>query len=197
MTQARSSNEHSERPSQSGGHPVYDFISQRHDKELSALSLADNPLPTYSDKLDNYMSVLNGAGSIALGRGEELSSVRLSKSVERLFSTAEPSIIEGLPLSWTTIILFAGPRFEGSTKFSVQGSKVELSVHDLELLRSGRPWRFLSPWPDRNDCEKERQSCEVTLQELHGTRQEITRGNVVLESCRIVPQKTDMRAFSP
>lgn len=154
MSKSRSSNGHSENPSHTDGHPVYNFISQRHDKKLSDLSLADTPLSAFSVKLDDYLSVLDGAGSIAFGRGEELTSFHLSKSVERLFSTTEPFIIEGMPLSWAAIILFAGPRFEGSTKFSVGRSKVELSVEDLELLRSGRPWRFLSPWPDWNDCKK-------------------------------------------
>ncbi|KAJ6000935.1 hypothetical protein N7481_001344 [Penicillium waksmanii] len=182
---ACSSDENSENLSQSDRHQVHDFISRRKDKELSVLSLADTPLSAFSTKLDDYLSVLHGAGSIAFGRGEELTSVRLSKSVERLFSTAVPFIKEGTPLSWTAIILFAGPQFEGSSQFSVGGSKVELSVHDLELLRSGRPWRFLSPWPDRNDYKKELQSCEVTLHELDDTRREV---NEVLEKVSLVEQ---------
>jgi hypothetical protein len=180
---ACSSDENSEKLWQSDRHQVHDFISRRQDKELGALSLADTPLSAFSTKLDDYLSVLHGVGSIAFGRGEELTSVRLSKSVERLFSTAVPFVKEGTPLSWTAIILFAGPQFEGSSQFSVGGSKVELSVHDMELLRSGRPWRFLSPWPDRNDYKKELQSCDVTLHELHDTRREMNEGKLLRELC--------------
>lgn len=111
MTMACSSDEHSEELSQSDRYQVHDFISRRQDKKLSALRLADTPLHVFSTKLDDYLSVLHAAGSIALGCGKELTSVRLSKSVDRLFSTAEPFIREGTPLSWTAIILFAGPRF--------------------------------------------------------------------------------------
>jgi hypothetical protein len=37
---------------------------------------------------------------------------------------------------------------------------------DLELIRSGQPWQFLSPWPDRDDCEAELRLTEITLHEL-------------------------------
>jgi hypothetical protein len=66
------------------------FISQRHNKRLTPLRLTDIPISGFSTKLADYLSVLNGGGSIAFSRGEELASIRLSKSLEGLFTTATP-----------------------------------------------------------------------------------------------------------
>lgn len=153
-----------------------DFITQRHDKSLSPLQLAHISIPEFSTELTKYLSVLNGGGSIAFGRGEDLTSIRLSKSLESLFSTRTPCVREGPPLTWTTIILFVGPHFGGPSQLTVGESSVDLSEEDLKLLRSGRPWRFLSPWPDKDDCKKELQSSEMSLQELIDTRRTMDEG---------------------
>ncbi|KAJ5300092.1 hypothetical protein N7508_007335 [Penicillium antarcticum] len=152
---------------------VNNFLSQRSEKNLNALRLAGVSVSEFSAELANHLSTLNEGGSIALGRGENLASISLSKSLESLFSTSKPRVIEGPPLTWTRLVLFAGPRFEGSTPLKVEDSSVELSGDDLKLLRSGRPWRFLSPWPDRDDCAKELQSSETALQELTDVREMI------------------------
>jgi hypothetical protein len=152
------------------------FISEQHNKRLTPLQLTDISISGFSTQLADYLSVVNGGGSIAFSRGEELASIRLSKSLETLFTTATPRVGEGPPLTWTTVILFAGPRFEGPSQIKIGESRVELSEHDLELLRSGKPWRFLCPWPDRDDCAKELRSSELALEELIGARQVFHEG---------------------
>lgn len=117
----------------------------------------------------------------------KLAGVRLSKSLEKLFSTPTPPVTDGPPLTWTAIILSAGPHFDGSSHLEIGESVVELSDGDLELLRSGRPWRFLSPWPDKDDCEMELQSTKMALHELFDTRQIMHEGehSIVLTSKRL------------
>lgn len=155
---------------------VIDFTTRDHDNNLSPLRLINNTVPDVSAGLDQYLSVLNRGGSIALSRGEKLTSTRLGKSIESLFSTATPRVIEGPPLNWAMLILLAGPHFDGPSQLKLGESHVELPEDDLELLRSGRPWRFLSPWPDQDDCKKELQSTEMALQELVDTRQIMKKG---------------------
>ncbi|CAG8217668.1 unnamed protein product [Penicillium salamii] len=152
------------------------FISQHRDKSLRPLRLANISISEFSTELSNHLSVLNEGGSIAFGRGEDLISKSLSKSLESLFSIATPLVREGPPLTWTKLVLFAGPQFEGLAHFKIGNSSVELSEHDLKLLRSGRPWRFLFPWPDKDDCKKELQSNDTVLQELVDARKAIGEG---------------------
>ncbi|KAJ5751473.1 uncharacterized protein N7511_008438 [Penicillium nucicola] len=165
---------------------VNNFVSSRHEKSLNPLRLASVSVSEFLTELANHLSTINEGGSIALGRGENLASISLSKSLENLFSTSIPRVREGPPLTWTRIVLFAGPKFEGPTPLQVETSSVELSEDDLKLLRSGRPWRFLSPWPDRSDCTKELQSSETALKELVNTRQTISE---VLEQISYVEQR--------
>lgn len=155
---------------------VNNFISQHHDKSLSPLRLANISISEFSTELSNYLSVLNEGGSIAFGRGEDLASKSLSKSLENLFSITTPPVREGPPLTWTRLVLFAGPQFNGPAQFKVGNSSVELSDNDLKFLRSGRPWRFLVPWPDEDDCKKELQSNDTVLQELVDARKTIGEG---------------------
>lgn len=79
-------------------------------------------------------------------------------------------------MSWTSVVLFAGPQFEGPVQLLVGNSSIELSEIDLKLLRSGRPWRFLFPWPDKDDCQKELQSNDAVLQEFVDARRVISEG---------------------
>ncbi|OGE46671.1 hypothetical protein PENARI_c143G07010 [Penicillium arizonense] len=165
---------------------VHNFISQRDEKSLNPLRLASLSVSEFSTELANHLSTINEGGSIALGRGENLASISLSKSLESLFSTSTPRVTEGPPLTWTKLVLFTSSNFEGPTQLKVGNSSVELPEYDLKLLRSGRPWRFLSPWPDRDDCTKELQSSETALQELSNARKVIDE---VLAQISIVEQR--------
>ncbi|CAG8900093.1 unnamed protein product [Penicillium nalgiovense] len=165
---------------------VHNFVSQRDEKSLNPLRLANVSVSEFSTELANHLSTINEGGSIALGRGETLASISLSKSLESLFSTSTPCVTDGPSLTWTKLVLFAGPNFEGSTQLKIDNSSVELPEYDLKLLRSGRPWRFLSPWPDRDDCTKELQSSETALQELSNARKVIGE---VLAQISLVEQR--------
>ena len=172
----RSNDEYGEGTRQTPNHTAIDFTTRDHDSNLLPLRLIYNPMSDVSTGLDQYLSVLSRDGSIALGRGEKLASIRLSKSIDSLFSSATPRVIEGPPLNWATLILLAGPHFDGPSQLKLGESHVELPEDDLELVRSGRPWRFLSPWPDQDDCKKELQSTEIVLRELVDTRQIVNKG---------------------
>ncbi|KAJ5575597.1 hypothetical protein N7535_002523 [Penicillium sp. DV-2018c] len=152
---------------------VKNFVSTPDEKDLYPFRLASVSIPEFATELANHLSTINEGGSIAIGRGENLTSISLSQSLESLFSTSRPCVREGPPLTWTKIVLSAGPNFVGSRQIKVEDSSVELPEYDLELLRSGRPWRFLSPWPDRDDCTKELHSTETALQELVNSRKVI------------------------
>jgi hypothetical protein len=156
-----------------------DFTTHRPDLSLGSLKSADIFVPEFLVILDNYRTVLQQGGSIALGRGETLASVRLDRSLSGLFSTEAPKVIRGPAITWTALVLSAGPHFDGASQFEVGESLVEVVGDDLELIRSGRPWRFLSPWPDRDDCEAELRSTEMALHELLDTKQLIREGEDV------------------
>ncbi|KAJ6126036.1 hypothetical protein N7471_010529 [Penicillium samsonianum] len=153
------------------------FIPQHHDKSLNPLNLANISVSEFSAGLRNHLSILNEGGSIARGRGEDLVSTGLSKSLESLFSTTTPLVTEGPPLTWTSLVLFAGHQYEGTAQLPVGDSRIELSEDDLKLLRSGRPWRFLFPWPGKDDCTKELQSTKTAIQELLDARKLIGEGS--------------------
>jgi hypothetical protein len=155
---------------------VIDFTTRCQEKTLSPLRLVENPMRDISTTLGDYFSVLNRGCSIALNRGENLASIRLAKSLESLFSTAAPQVTEGPSLSWTMLILSVGPHFDSPAQLKIGGSHVDLPEDDFELIRSGRPWRFLCPWPDKDDCKSEIQSTELALRELINTRQMINKG---------------------
>lgn len=156
-----------------------DFITRRPELSLGSLKSADISVPEILIALDNYRTVLQQGGSIALGRGESLASVRLDRSFSGLFSTEAPKVIQGPAITWTALVLSAGPCFDGASQFKVGESLVEVVGDDLELICSGRPWRFLSPWPDREDCEAELRSTETALRELLDTKLLMRQGGNV------------------
>ncbi|GFF61703.1 hypothetical protein IFM51744_10769 [Aspergillus udagawae] len=104
---------------------------------------------------------------VALNRGEALMSAQLSERVEKLF-THQPKV-DGPRKSWTVIVLWSGPvprRVCFAAQLTIGDSRIELHNDDSELLCSGRPWGFLSPWPDPGDIEKELQVVEETLTDV-------------------------------
>ena len=97
---------------------------------------------------------------------------------ERLYITTpeSPATPKGCPtISFTTTytVLCRGsfPEWsDESTTLKVDGSVVKLAKSDLFLLRSGRPRRFLSPWPVE-DSETELRSVSVALAEIHNLKE--------------------------
>ncbi|KAL7649062.1 hypothetical protein ACMYSQ_012506 [Aspergillus niger] len=157
------------------------FADPQRIEDLRSLELADSPLNEISSRLEEYHSVLNSGSSIALGRGDALFSTRLSKGLETLFTTNEPVVVSGPQITWTTLVLAAGPRYDGSANLVIGDSHVHLSEIDHQLIRSGRPWRFLSPWPGSDDCQKELEAIKKTREELSNMRDKLGRETVLDE----------------
>ncbi|GFF60853.1 conserved hypothetical protein, partial [Aspergillus udagawae] len=147
-----------------------DFTTPHPELSLGPLKHVNTVMPELSATLKSYRIALQQGGSIALGSGESLNSIRLGISISGVFSTDKPKVIRGPEITWTTLVLSAGPHFDGESRFQVGESLVEVLGDDLDLIRSGRPWQFLVPWPDREDCEKELKSTETALRELLDTK---------------------------
>ncbi|KAL7649219.1 hypothetical protein ACMYSQ_012330 [Aspergillus niger] len=152
------------------------FADPQRKEDLRSLELADSPLNEISSRLEEYHSVLKSGSSIALGRGDALFSTRLSKGLETLFTTNEPVVVSGPQITWTILVLAAGPIYDGSANLVIGDSHVHLSKIDHQLIRSGRPWRFLSPWPGSDDCRKELEAIKKTREELSNMRDKLGRG---------------------
>ncbi|CAG7997199.1 unnamed protein product [Penicillium salamii] len=112
---------------------VDNYISEHHDKSLRPLRLANISIFEFSTELSNHLSVLNEGGSIALGRGEELASKSLS--LQSLFSITTPPVRDGPPLTWTRLVLFAGPQFEGPAPTNVVLEQISLVARHLRNHR--------------------------------------------------------------
>ncbi|KAI2937964.1 hypothetical protein CBS147321_7494 [Aspergillus niger] len=123
------------------------FANPQHNEELRSLELADSPLNEISSKLEEYHSVLKSGSSIALRRGDALFSTRLSKGLETLFTTNEPVVVSGPQITWTTLVLAAGPRYDGSANLVI-GS---------------------------DDCQKELEAIKKTREELSNMRDKLGR----------------------
>jgi hypothetical protein len=153
-----------------------DFTTPYPELSLCPLKHVNTVMPEVSATLKGYRVALQQGGSIALGSGESLNSVRLGRSISGLFSTDKPQVIRGPEITWATLVLSSGPHFDGESRFQVGESLVEVLGDDLNLIRSGRPWQFLVPWPDREDCEKELKLTETALRELLDTKLLIHQG---------------------
>ncbi|GIJ84974.1 hypothetical protein Asppvi_003829 [Aspergillus pseudoviridinutans] len=108
--------------------------------------------------LDKYLWVLTRNGSISFNRGESPFSTQLCERLSRLFTIPKPHVLEGPVISWVQVVVFAGPspqHLNQSEPLRVGDCTIQLSEEDRESLVSGRPWRFLDPWPDERDCQRE------------------------------------------
>lgn len=151
-----------------------EFTSQ--EQHLRSLRWLDAPVSEISSTIKQYLSALCRNRSIALSRGETLSSTRLSRRLENVFTTAAPKVIAGPPISWTSLVLSVGPFYTGTGQLRIGESEIRLSKDDFDLLRSGRAWRFLSPWPGADDCLTELQAIETSMEELLSLKQSLTIG---------------------
>ncbi|KAH1480126.1 hypothetical protein KXX06_005269, partial [Aspergillus fumigatus] len=152
------------------------FTVRYYESELQSIAHESSPLNVMLRELKEYSSVVRQGGSVALHRGETLMSPKLSKQVENLF-THEPNV-DGPPKSWTDIVLWAGPvpsRVCSVAQLTVGDTQIELHKDDRELLCSGRPWAFLSPWPYPGDIEKELQVVEETLADVQKIKEMVNK----------------------
>ncbi|KAF7183612.1 hypothetical protein CNMCM7691_003891 [Aspergillus felis] len=109
----------------------------------------------YSKK---YLWVLNNNGSISFNRGESPISTQLCEKLSRLFTIPRPHVLDGPSISWVQVVRFAGDSPEHLNQtgpLRVGDSTIQLSEEDHESLLSGRPWRYLDPWPVEGDCQRE------------------------------------------
>jgi hypothetical protein len=153
------------------------FMVRYYESELQSIARESPSLDVMLRELKRYSSVLRQGGSVALHRGEALMSAQLFERVKTLF-THQPKV-DGPPKSWTDIVLWAGPvprRVCSATQFTVGDTRIELHKDDFELLCSGRPWKFLSPWPYPGDIEKELQVVEETLADVQKIKDMINKG---------------------
>jgi hypothetical protein len=153
------------------------FTVRYYESELQSIARQSSPLNVMLRELEEYSSVLRQGGSVALHRGKALMSAQLSERVKTLF-THQPKV-DGPPKSWTDIVLWAGPvprRVCSATQLTVGDTRIELHKDDFELLCSGRPWKFLSPWPYPGDIEKELQVVEETLADVQKIKDMINKG---------------------
>ncbi|KAH8691908.1 hypothetical protein BGW36DRAFT_347867 [Talaromyces proteolyticus] len=155
-----------------GEHVIAEFTSR--EQHLRSLKLLDAPVSEISSTLSDYISVLYRNLSIALGRGQTLTSTRLSKGLESVFSSAAPNVIKGPPISWTELVLSVGPSFQGMEHLRIGESEIHLLKDDFDLICSGRAWRFLSPWPGADDCQTELQAIDTSLEELFSLKQSLS-----------------------
>ncbi|PYH75441.1 hypothetical protein BO82DRAFT_396850 [Aspergillus uvarum CBS 121591] len=153
---------------------------------LCSLALPDSLTRELSIHLDTYHSVLNAGSSIAIGRGQCLFGTRVGEIIATLFKTKEPTVVRGPQISWTSLILAAGPNYDGPNQLTIGDSDLDLSQDDLDLIKSGRPWRFLSPWPGKDDCQRELRAIHVTREELRDTKEKIEK---VLQDMSALDQK--------
>jgi hypothetical protein len=175
-----------------------DFITRHPELSLPPIEHDNIFMPEFLATLKGYRTALQQGGSIALGRGESLTSLRLDRSFSGLFSIDAPEVIQGPAITWTTLVLSAGPHFDRGSQFRVGDSLVKISDDDLDLIRSGRPWQFLAPWPDREDCKMEIKSTETTLREFLDAKLLIHQGGAFLtghlsrkiNSCGLVLEET-------
>ncbi|KAI3056600.1 hypothetical protein CBS147353_11152 [Aspergillus niger] len=123
------------------------FADPQRKEDLRSLELADSPLNEISSRLEEYHSVLKSGSSIALGRGDALFSTRLSKGLETLFTTNEPVVVSGPQITWTILVLAAGPIYDGSANLVI-GS---------------------------DDCRKELEAIKKTREELSNMRDKLGR----------------------
>lgn len=126
---------------------------------------ATQPLEKIHELLTVYSNFLRQNYSLAVARGAVLPCVKVSNHLADLFSTPSPTVIEGAPVTWVELILTLGPAPTFTQLASVR-SRIQLASQDQDLIRSGRPWRFLSPWPGNEDCSQEWQTLQVAQEEL-------------------------------
>jgi hypothetical protein len=153
------------------------FTVRYYESELQSIARESPSLNVMLRELKRYSSVLRQGGSVALHRGEALMSAQLSERVKTLF-THQPKV-DGPSKSWTDIVLWAGPvprRVCSATQLTVGDTRIELHKDDFELLCSGRPWKFLSPWPYPGDIVKELQIVEETLADVQKIKDMANKG---------------------
>jgi hypothetical protein len=158
---------------------MLDFTAPAADRHLPSLSIYTQQLESIDEWVKLYIAAVEQGQSLAVYRGETVSGSYLSQQLRRLFTTEEPNMVRGCRLDWTQIVLSQDslvPNTADDT-YTLGESVIQISRLDMDLISSGRPHQFLTPWPPNSDIQKEVEVLDVVTNELGGLMN-------VLSSCK-------------
>ena len=152
------------------GRSRLDFTGPPTGRPFPPLSLCTQNLENIDQWLGVYISTVEQRQSLAMNRGETVTGSYLAQQLRRLFTTAEPDMVQGPPIDWTQVVLSQDSlsRNTEDDTYTLGESVMRFSKLDLDLLSSGRPRQFLTPWPPTSDVQKELAILDVVADELGG-----------------------------
>jgi hypothetical protein len=145
-------------PSSAGKMSETNYLSSPVPESLQPFNALGKSVHQVLAELQKYISVIERRESLALNLGMPLRGSILCDQLSKLFTVPRPSTVDGPEVSWANVVLTLGPspeHFDPNSICKIGDSSIKLAEEDYLLINSGRPWRFLSPWPDRKDCELE------------------------------------------
>jgi len=157
------------------------YLSSQISESLEPLNVLEKSVHQVLAELQKYISVLEHKESLSLNLGMPLRGSILCDQLSKLFSVPRPSIVDGPEVTWSKVVLTLGPSPEHCHPNSIckiDDSSIRLAEEDCLLIVSGRPWRFLSPWPDRKDRELELAVTSTTLDLVTGLEKDMVSGIV-------------------
>jgi hypothetical protein len=145
-----------------------DYASCQSLERLKPLDASKMSVVDALTELQRYALVLEKKESIARNLGNEPMAPFLCESINGLFGG--PLHVDGGPeMTWVKVILAMGPSpkcLDGITSLTIDQSVVKLTETHRKLLSFGRAWRFLYPWPERQDRQTELGSINTALAEI-------------------------------
>ncbi|CAI7646915.1 unnamed protein product [Penicillium manginii] len=147
---------------------MLDFTVPSTDRHLPSLSIYSQQLKDLDEWLLMYIATLEQGQSVAVNRGETLSASYLCQQLGRLFTTAEPDMVRGPRIDWMQVVLSQDSLSSNTEEdtYTLGESVVRISTQDMDLISSGRPRQFLTPWPPTPDIQKEVNILSVVADEL-------------------------------
>lgn len=157
------------------------YVSSPISESLGPLNVLEKSVRQVLAELQKYISVLEHKESLSLNLGMPLRGSGICDQLSKLFTVPRPSTVDGPEVTWSKVVLALGPSPEHCHPNSIckiGDSSIRLAEEDCLLIISGRPWRFLSPWPDRKDRELELAVTTTTLDLVRGLEKDMVSGIV-------------------
>jgi hypothetical protein len=150
------------------GSKLLDFSAPPTDRHLPSLSIYSQRLVQTDEGLKDYLSIVEQGHSLAANRGEKITASYLCRQLGRLFTTTEPESVRGRRIDWTQVVLFQDSLSlnEEDNTYTLGESVFRISEVDMDLISSGRPRQFLTPWPPVSDIQKELEILDAITGEL-------------------------------
>lgn len=147
---------------------LLDFRSPPPDHRLPTLSVYTHKLVDINKGLELHLSTVEQGHSLAASSGEVIFASYLSRQLGRLFTTTEPETIRGSQADWTRVALFQNSlaRMSDDDIYTMNESVMRIPKVDMDLIASGRPRQFLTPWPPASDVQKELKVLDATITDL-------------------------------